>query len=48
MTPEMEKSFEEFYQKSPFVDAGDRFKIAMKGAWMAGYIYLGEELKKHL
>lgn len=49
MEPEkIKEAFEKFYKESPFVGMGDRYKIAMEGAYLAGSSLVVEELKKHI
>ncbi len=42
---EIKKEFDKFYNASPFVDRGEATRIAMQGAYMAGWTLLAEQFK---
>lgn len=43
---QVKKEFEEFYKASPFVEMGEAFRVAMEGAYIAGWCLLAEEFKR--
>lgn len=45
---QIKAKFQKFFDASPFANADPRYRVAMYGAYMAGYILLAEELKEHI